>query len=147
MSHLMIARSQARNPAVLACALQRMGFSSEQVSISYDENLIGVTFAGQNIVDCVVLVKKREFRGYGDFAAKKAEDGTLELHLDDMDNVGALKNYSITSGASLVPGQKFTERLLQWYAALEAEGAMLQEGLSPEITEETDGQLRVMASY
>lgn len=135
MSHLVSCKSCMKDKESVLSALRKLGVPTELIQVAQSgENLDLNGYLKGHTAKVEILVDKAFHNGYGPFGFAKGEDGTYQVYVDDMDDVGALARATNT--------KTFSKGVSQWYSALQAQKALKKQGLSTKIKQ--DGQKLVV---
>ena len=126
MSHLVSCKSCMKDKDAVVSALKKLGVPAELIQVAKPGeklNLQGYYKSHTAKVD--ILVDKSYHNGYGPFGFSQEADGSYAVHVDDMDDKGALARKTNTN--------QFSTGVSQWYSALKTQKALKKEGLSTNI--------------
>jgi hypothetical protein len=108
-------------------ALERLGVPSASIAVG-KVKLCGYSGQTQEVDICI---QKKFHSGYSDFGfALNGQTETYDVVVDDMDNVGRL---AIKLGI-----KNFSQSVKQWYAAVKAQKALKNQGLSAKVHRDGD---------
>ena len=123
MSALVKCSSKMKNKDQIVTALKMMGVPAESI-LSSDSGMELRGYQSQKAT-VEVLVRKAFHGGYGDFGFSRGDNGTYEILVDDMDDVGSL--------ARKLEVNKFSSSVNQWYSAAVAQRELKKKGLYTKI--------------
>lgn len=129
MSHLVSCKSCMKDKDAVLSALSKLGVPAELIQVAQDGQTLDLQgYMRGHTAKVDILVDRSFHGGYGPFGFSKSEDGTYQVHVDDMDDRGALAAKTKTS--------TFSTGVSQWYSALKAQRALKKQGLSTKIKQE-----------
>ena len=128
MSHYVKCKTCIKDKATLINALERVGVTSENISVSEKGNTLDIKgfINNSGVTKAEVIVSKSYHNGYGDVGFVVDKDGTYSCIIDNMDDVGSL--------AKMSGVKQFSIAVSNWYGALKSQKALKMQGLDVKIT-------------
>lgn len=120
MSALITCETCMKDKKAVITALEKLGIPREEIQVANPGETLELIGYGRQRAQVEILIKKSYYSGYGDVGFAKGENGGYTVYVDDLDDGGRL-------GAKV--GQKFSEGVNQWYAAVVAQKALKKQGL------------------
>jgi hypothetical protein len=137
MSAIITCTTKLKNKNDLVEALKLMGVPKEHMQVAGYGETVKHNGYGNQKRQVEVNISKKWHSGYGDIGFEKTEDGTYQLHQDDLD---ARK----LEGKS---GGEFMVRVQQFYTASVSARTLKENGFVPEIKTEEDRVLVRAVAY
>jgi hypothetical protein len=148
LSHLLVCATELKDLSAVVRALRRMGLTEgTDFQVSADQRLTHTAYNKAVTDQMSLLIPKNTHHGYGDVGLKRRGENFV-IYVDDIDIRRSLPSLVVHRGVDKnIRESGFTDRLLQWYGVVCAEDTLRAEGLSPTTVEDSDGRMRVTASY
>ena len=127
MSALITCETCMKDKNSVIAALEKLGIPKEEIHVAAPGEMLELIGYGKQRAQVEILIKKSYYSGYGDVGFAKGENGSYTVFVDDLDDGGRL-------GAKV--GQKFSEGVNQWYAAVVSQKALKKQGLMTKIKKE-----------